>query len=382
MRLVPCLTARARRILPALVALLALTALAKRAEAYPQFQFSTDNSSCTLCHYAPAGGGLINGWGRSEAADTISRGGDGEFLHGLWEPPDFLDIGGDFRGVVGAHDTESTGIDPLIFPMQADIYTRFDFGSVKLLATIGARGSARPRDPPPHTRVLPRELYLMYQPDSKGLYVRAGRFMAPYGLRQVDHTNYVRRDLGFYAWEETLGVSGGYLKNDWELHVTAHTRDPLIKVGMPGHGITAMYEKRISENTAAWGAQTKIQLGPDSMQYWAGGMFKKWFEGIDLLLLSEANLGVRDVDTAGADPILQGIAHLNLTYFLLDGVMLGTTLEAKHSDFTLRGKDAEAAYFSVQYFPRAHFELMLYTKAQRTRQTHDLTTFLMFHYYL
>ena len=37
---------------------------APNAHAYPHFQFSSDTDSCSTCHYAPAGGGLINGWGR------------------------------------------------------------------------------------------------------------------------------------------------------------------------------------------------------------------------------------------------------------------------------------------------------------------------------
>ena len=91
---------------------------------------------------------------------------------------------------------------------------------------------------------------------------------------------------------------------------------------------------------------------------------------------------MKSIDTPNADPILQGIAHLNLTYFLAQGWMVGTTLEAKHTDFSLRGKDAEAGTVQLHYFPRAHFELMLYGKAERTRQTRTLTSVLMFHYYL
>ena len=41
--------------------LLALTLAPAAARAYPQFQFGTDATRCTLCHLAPAGGGLLNG---------------------------------------------------------------------------------------------------------------------------------------------------------------------------------------------------------------------------------------------------------------------------------------------------------------------------------
>ncbi len=353
------------------------------AEAYPQFQFSTDNARCTMCHYSPAGGGLINAWGREEAADTISRGGDGDFLSGAFETPDWLILGGDLRGATGLKDTPSERVDTLLFPMQADLYTRAEFGPISVNLTLGLRRQARDRDPPPLSNFASREHYVMYQPEPSGLYLRAGRFYAPYGLRQVDHTNYIRRDLGFYTDEQTYGVSGGYLKdNKWELHVSAYTRDPIFPVGNEGSGLAAMYEKRFADDSAAWGVQTKLHLGPDSNTYWAGGTFKYWLPSLDLLLLTELDLAIQDVDSAGADAIAKGIAHINATYFLTTGLMLGATLEAKHSDFALRGKDAESATASVQYFPKAHYEVMLLGKAERTRGTNDLLTLLMFHYYL
>lgn len=353
-----------------------------RAEAYPQFQFSTDNSRCTMCHFSPTGGGLINGWGRDESADTISRGGNGAFLYQAWEPPDWLALGADYRGVLGVHDTESPGQDALAFPMQADIYSRFSFGDFSINTTIGLVGAARPRDPPVYSRFASREHYLMWQPASTGKYLRVGRFYAPYGLRQVDMTSYIRRDLGYYKLEETYGASFGYLKDEWELHVTAFTRDPLLNVGPEGSGAAAMYEKRFRDDTASWGAQTKLQIGPDSKRYWGGGTLKLWFESIDLLVLSEANLGVKKILSASADPILQGVGHLNLTYFLTTGVMLGTTLEVAQTDLSLRGTDRESASLHVQYFPRAHWEVMLLGRAERARQTRDFLSLLMLHYYL
>jgi hypothetical protein len=353
------------------------------AEAYPQFQFSTDNARCTMCHFSPAGGGLVNAWGREEATDTISRGGDGAFLGGAWEPPEWLALGADLRLASGVHDTPATGYDTLLFPMQADVYSRAQFGAVSINLTVGLRRPARSRNPPAYTYVASREHYLMYQPKSSGLYVRAGRFYAPYGLRHVDHTTYVRRDLGFYVGEETYGVSGGYLSGDnSELHVSAFVRDPIYGVGPEGFGAAALYEKRFADATAAWGVQSKVQIGSESQTYWTGGTFKYWFSSLDLLLLSEVDLGMQQVDTPGADAIFKGLSHVNLSHFLTTGVMLGATLEAKHSDLRLRGKDAESFMLSAQYFPKAHYEIMVLGKAERTRNTNDLLTLLMFHYYL
>ena len=75
-------------VLAALVAA-GLSLAPRLAQAYPQFQLSTGAQRCNQCHIAPTGGTLLSGYGRDEAGDTISRGGDGSFLHGAWAPPDW-----------------------------------------------------------------------------------------------------------------------------------------------------------------------------------------------------------------------------------------------------------------------------------------------------
>jgi hypothetical protein len=362
-----------------------LFALPSSARAYPQFQLSTGSARCGLCHYAPAGGGLINGWGRDEAADTISsRGGDGGFLHGLWEPPDWLALGGDLRGVSGIKKTSATEPDYLLFPMQADLYALAQVGSVSVAVTAGVRGAARPRDSSLVSRLGSREHYIMWRPSSAGHYLRAGRFYAPFGLRQVDHTNYLRRELGFYAWEETYGLSYGHVKGDeWEVHATGFVRDPLLAVGPPGGGAAVLYERRILDNTAAWGAQSKVHVSDDSTRTIIGGIGKYYWDDLGLLLLGELDMGLETFAADNIDPQLQMLAHVNATYFLVQGWMLGTTIEHYQQDVRVRGLYKDAVTVSVQYFPIAHVEAQLLGKYERAGGgNQDLLGLLMLHYYL
>ena len=126
----------------------ALTAVAlwsTEAEAYPQFQFSTGAARCSDCHYSPAGGGLINAYGRAEAGDTISAyGGDGSFLHGAWTPPDWVDFGADLRLALLGKDVGDDARGTF-FPMQGDTYVRFAFGQFSAYLNVGPR--AAPREP-------------------------------------------------------------------------------------------------------------------------------------------------------------------------------------------------------------------------------------------
>src|SRR5262249_42325556 len=162
-----------RRLLPIAVVLV-LPALAN---AYPQFQLSTGNVRCNQCHFAPAGGGLINNYGRDEAGDTISTfGGNGRLLHGLWAPPSWLALGADVR-LAGVVEDEGarTGADTEFFPMQADLYARVGFGQFSAYVVGGVRGAERPNDLPTSSLFISREHWLMWREGPTGWYARIGR---------------------------------------------------------------------------------------------------------------------------------------------------------------------------------------------------------------
>ena len=118
--------------------------------------------------------------------------------------------------------------------MQADAYFRFAFGEAfSLYVTAGARGEVRPADEAISSqfstlgdRFISREHYLMWRPSATGPYARLGRFYAPYGIRFVEHIYFVRRYTGYELYNETYTASGGYVADDWELHVSAFTPPP------------------------------------------------------------------------------------------------------------------------------------------------------------
>jgi len=136
-----------RRALVTFVVIALFWIASRSAEAYPQFQFSSGNERCFDCHFAPAGGGLINEWGRYQAGNTLSTfGGNGGFLHGLWTPPNWFAIGGDFRSAFIRSDVG----DPIspqyaFFPMMGEIYLRAEIPDTGLSAYVAAgyRGNAR-----------------------------------------------------------------------------------------------------------------------------------------------------------------------------------------------------------------------------------------------
>ena len=368
----------------ALVVVLVLAA-ARPAEGYPQFQLATGAARCNQCHYAPAGGGLINGYGRDEAADSISMGGYGDFLHGVWELPSWLGLGGDLRAAglvnnVGATD----GAELTAFPMQADLYARVAVEAFSLYVSAGITGAVRP-EADFVDRLVSREHYLMWRPKSVGPYLRVGRFFAPYGLRLAEHLSFVRRFLGFNTLEETYNLAGGVVNDGWELHATAFTPDPFRPVGFEGSGGAVYYERRFGETFAA-AAQARFAIASGDTRTQGGLVGKLYLEPARTLLLVQTDLVHERFDETGASR-LQWVYYLGASWRFARGFMVQLMLERWDPDLATRGVARDALDLEVQWFPTAHVEVSLFGRLQLIGPGSDDSTgaqvlMLQAHYYL
>ena len=374
-----------------------LLAAAGRADAYPQFQFSSGTNRCSQCHYSPAGGGLITQWGRDESGDTISLGGDGGFLHGAVSQPSWLAIGADIRLAATYLDDKGQQSPRMsFFPMQTDLYLRFAFtDAISFYVTAGARGEVRPAEDLPGQfgtlgdRFISREHYLMWRPSATGPYARVGRFYAPFGLRFVEHIYFVRQFTGYGLYNETYTASGGYVADDWELHVSAFTPPPsgfpdqFQAVGARESGGALYAEKRLA-GMAALAAQTRIGVGKQMNRYQFGAVGKLWVEQVKVLLLGEADL-IRQEVKAAAYGQNQFVAYAGATTFLLPGTMVGLFYERFQENLAVKTTGRNAYNLQINFFPWAHFELMGIVRYQMLAGPNDpssLLGMLQLHYYL
>lgn len=379
----------------ALLVLAILLGAAGSAAAYPHFQLSSGTIQCAQCHIAPAGGGLLTPWGQDEGGDTISMtGGDGHFLHGAVQLPEWLALGGDFRLAALANDTNSSnGTELAAFPMQADVATHVG-NEFSLTAVVGARGAVRsgtPNSPqmnPPvgnatspslRSYLIARELYGMWRADS-GAYVRAGRYAAPYGLRLADHTAYIRRYLGYNLMEETLGAGGGYIGEGWELHATAFAFDPLQGATRHEIGGAVMFEAQPAAITAL-GVSARVGKATDDLRAQAGVHAKLWLEPARLMLQGELD-GVHQTFDAGASRN-QLAAYVGPVLVPSKGVYVGAAYEAFAEDLKFHSLLHQAVDAWISVMPRAHWEVMLSGRGQRIGPNERAAVgLLQLHYYL
>jgi hypothetical protein len=374
-------------------ALIVLVALTGVAHAYPQFQLSSDTPRCAACHIDPAGGGLLSPWGQEEAGDTVSMGGDGRFLHGAIDLPDWLQLGGDLRAAALANATGGTeGTELAVFPMQADLAAHAGSGAWSVTAIVGARGAVRSGDPTAAmsdastvsseslgSYVISREHYVMYKPDDEGLYVRVGRFAAPYGLRLPDHTAYVRRYLGYNLMEETYGAGIGYLGDSIEVHATAFVYDPLQGAVRHEAGGAVMAEMQPGDTTVI-GVSARAGFASGDTRLQAGVHGKVWIAGAKLLMQGELD-GVREMLDGGDRNQLA--AYVGPVFVPSRGIYAGLAYEAFAEDLAVRGLLRQAVDAYVSVLPHAHWEIEASGRGQRIGPSeHAVVGMLQIHYWL
>lgn len=158
--------------------------------------------SCGGCHVNPSGGMLRNKAGFTYGTKTLpwKTNIPEEIQSGLniIKNNRFITIGGDFRGLILSR--EGSDVNPLFFPMQADFYANANVGNhIALLAQIGMERGGNS---------AVREEFIMLKDFPHNSYIKAGKFIPPYGLRLEDHTAFIRSKINFDQSQPGSYVSG------------------------------------------------------------------------------------------------------------------------------------------------------------------------------
>jgi hypothetical protein len=197
----------------------------------------------------------------------------------------------------------------------------------------------------------------MWRPDGDepyGAYVRAGHFAPVYGLRLVEHTDYVRRYTSNDLYSEVYGVGGGYVAPAGEVHVTAFVHDPFDQSAERGDGGAIYAELRAGER-ATVGASGRFASSAEDRRTQGGLTAKLWLERWNLLFMAEGDL-IRQTFVAG--PSRTALAsNLVASYVAARSWRVDVHLGAYQEDLHVRGTDREAVDANLAWFVTPHWEL-------------------------
>src|SRR6185369_1555979 len=183
------------------------------ASAYP-WMIRHGYSGCGVCHIDPSGGGLLTDYGRAQSDLLMATRWSGEkteeasptadFGFGLFKLPEWLFLGFSYRGgeLLARSTTndssgqqQSTATDRRWVHMVADLRAGLRIGRFRASGTIGwlpYPASAISVTSKDTNNIVAREFWAGWELGDEAGLVRAGRINLPFGLRNVEHTAWIR----------------------------------------------------------------------------------------------------------------------------------------------------------------------------------------------
>ena len=165
-------------------------------------------TGCSTCHADPSGWGLLTAYGRAQSelvlrthysTDTTEAGPAANFLFGVLDPlfkmPDWLLLGGSFRGAELVTKYEGAPASSRYIQMQADGYAQVTLGHFRANGAIGysptgALLAALTRKD--SDNIVSRVHWLGFDFGDQAFLLRAGRLNVPFGIRNNEHNSFVR----------------------------------------------------------------------------------------------------------------------------------------------------------------------------------------------
>ena len=318
-RLVACLGRLGSRqvaLRPLLMLMCLVVALAvpRSAQAYP-WMIRHAYAACATCHVDPSGAGVLTAYGAAQG-DALLRthygapSASGEasrsagFLWGAVDPPDWFLPSGSIRTLAVASKYGSRAFATDFIIMQADLKAAVVKGGFRAYGSVGyvsSSGSAASLS----GGIVSREHWLGWAFGDDAFLLRAGRIDLPFGIRQIEHTLFVRQstrtDLndtqqhgvaisytGELVRAEIMAIAGNYQVSP----------DAYRERGYSAYAeITPVYNLAFGVSSLVTHAARDLYLRlPTTRQ--AHGLFGRWAPVQPLALLAEADLVAQSATSA------------------------------------------------------------------------------------
>jgi hypothetical protein len=290
-------------------------------------------TACNTCHADPSGAGILTAYGRGleetalrtsykkkKEGEEEEAGPAGEFMFGAFKTPEQLLLQFDLRGMhlIGPLPVPAgTPIPYHYYFMQADLASQLKLGRFRVNGSLGwaLEGASlaaitngwTPTSPtsfcsaPPCDRMIARNYWIGVDIGADEQFLlRAGRMNLPFGIRNIEHTMWVRKDTRTnindnqqhgiaLAWNtsgiraEVMAILGNFAihgQPGWDM---PHER------GYSGYVEWAPKETlAIGVTSLATHAQQDIQLGT-ALWRQAHGLFARWSPVKPLVLSAESD---------------------------------------------------------------------------------------------
>ena len=329
-------------------------------------------TNCITCHVAPTGGGILTPYGRAlskefmshgsfffenvqkeESAPAVTESHEEDFLYGLVRPPEWLNLGGDFRFLQLYMNTHTMIVSDYIF-MQEDLEFAASASRFVLDATVGKNDNPQPKvftdNLLSRRHFLITKLWTEADPDKLQLVV--GRFYRAYGLNIAEHNIVTRQALGFDQDQETYNAELAWIDENLNAYLT-HT------FGRPDQPDLKVESGESLQVSVPVGTSNKIGVNA-----YTGLAQNQPSSARRDLVGNYAILGFTPhfyslVETDGTYTQAMGwgfVDYFKLAYEVSKGVNFYFTQELQRRTYLDPTQTYQAYGLGLQYFPRTHWE--------------------------
>ncbi len=384
-----------------LIATVVMAFAARPATAYP-WMIAHGYTSCASCHVDPGGAGQLTAYGRGMSdllvrwhADPAEAGDEpsalSQQLFGLAQMPEWLNVSANVRGGGLLLATQTVAVYPLVMALDAE--ATVDLSPFVAHASLGygahAVGPAVLWSPNggPDNALVSREHWLGLKLFDDSLMLRVGRMPLPFGLRNVEHSSFVRSETrtDFNTGQqhgvsvsfandllraEVMGIAGNYQIRPDAVRERGYAGSvelfPADKLGVGASSLVTY-------------AQQDINLGVPVLRQ-AHGVFARYAPLDTLALLGEGDLLINN-DTLGSAAFLQA------DWSVIPGVHVMPALETLYRADGTMSLPTFGAWAGVAWYALPHTELRFDTLYRESfpslgKPAGELAVILQLHAYL
>ena len=342
--------------------------------------------NCISCHVSPTGGGALTSYGRElsrELMSTWGREGEQNWMY-AYEPSTRLALGGDVRNAYSYVDNTTIRQGKWYF-MQADVEGYANVlpeGKSQSLWVGGSLGIEKKNQNVENYDFLTRRHWINYRPTDE-VSIRAGKFLANYGLNVPDHVAFFKRMTGRDQGSETYNAEIAWIGENWNAIATAvfgRPDDLSLRRAERGVSLSASYAflNRNRVGVSYWNGEsdlTRRQLtGPFAML----GITER------LYVLSE--IGFQWASDKARDTEQRGfVTYTRVGYEAHKGVIPYVLHEFNALNDQSWGNRTDGYGVGLQWLPRPHLEANMMFQKRRTPSVAagfvDYA-YMMLHFYL